>query len=80
MALLDRFARIVRCDAGHYYRTVWVPGLSLKALVRWGDRRYQWCPVGRHGAGVTRLAADQVARLTDLERAEADGHTDGRVP
>ena len=37
----------VRCRDGHIFRTIWVPGVSLKA-VRLGWYRFQFCPVGRH--------------------------------
>lgn len=40
---------VVRCTAGHLYTTIWIPGVSLKA-VRWGSRRFQYCPVGKHWA------------------------------
>lgn len=44
---------IVQCSKGHHYTTIWVPGLSFKAI-RWGAIRIQRCPVGKHWA-ITRL-------------------------
>ncbi len=38
---------LVRCRDGHLFRTLWVPGVSLKAI-RLGWYRVQYCPVGRH--------------------------------
>lgn len=38
---------IVRCRQGHLFTTVWVPGVSFKA-VRLGWWRFQHCPVGDH--------------------------------
>ncbi len=38
---------LVRCRDGHLFRTIWVPGVSLKAI-RLGWYRVQYCPVGRH--------------------------------
>jgi hypothetical protein len=38
---------LVRCRDGHLFRTIWVPGVSVKAI-RLGWYRFQFCPVGRH--------------------------------
>jgi hypothetical protein len=38
---------LVRCRDGHLFRTIWVPGVSIKAI-RLGWYRFQFCPVGRH--------------------------------
>jgi hypothetical protein len=38
---------LVQCRQGHLFRTIWVPGVSIKAL-RLGWYRAQFCPVGRH--------------------------------
>ncbi len=46
--------KIVRCDAGHLFRTVWVPFASFKAL-RWFGRRFQRCPVGRRWSWARRV-------------------------
>jgi|ERR1019366_5768991 hypothetical protein len=45
---------VVRCSAGHLYTTIWIPSVSLKAF-RWGFRRYQYCPVGKHWAWISQL-------------------------
>ena len=42
---------VVRCTEGHLFTTIWVPGVSLKA-VRLGWFRFQRCPVGEHWAFV----------------------------
>ena len=67
---------IVRCTKGHLFTTMWVPGVSLKA-VRLGMVRLQRCPVGQHWAIV------QVVHQSDLTydvcRAAAEHH-DIRVP
>jgi hypothetical protein len=67
---------VVRCSRGHLYTTIWVPGVSFKA-VRLGLRRYQHCPVGHHWAIVTPVASD---RLSDAERAEAARVHDIGIP
>jgi hypothetical protein len=38
---------LVRCRDGHLFRTIWVPGVSIKSI-RLGWYRIQFCPVGRH--------------------------------
>ena len=38
---------VVRCREGHVFTTIWIPGVSLKAI-RLGWARYQRCPVGGH--------------------------------
>ena len=48
---------VVQCSGGHYYTTIWIPGVSFKAI-RWGTIRYQHCPVGKHWAA-TRLVNPQ---------------------
>jgi hypothetical protein len=64
-----RFEPVVECSQGHHYRSIWVPGGSLKAL-RWFGRRYQWCPVGRHWSWTRRVDADLLAP-SDLQAANA---------
>ena len=60
----------VRCREGHLFRTIWLPGVNLKAL----DlviARVQRCPVGRHWSLVTPVRdADLSAR--DRARAPHD--------
>lgn len=67
---------VVRCRDGHLFTTVWVPGVSLKAI-RWGWLRYQHCPVGNHWAWVTPV---DVSELTNAERHFASTHRDSRLP
>lgn len=67
---------VVRCRAGHVFTTIWIPGVSFKAL-RLGPWRAQRCPVGKHWSIVT------PARRSDLtdeqDRAAAD-RRDVRLP
>ena len=67
---------VVRCQQGHLFTTVWIPGVSVKAL-RLTFWRVQWCPVGRH---VTVVVPVKEADLTDIEREFAAGHHDVPVP
>src|ERR1700722_8715996 len=55
---------VVRCRQGHLFTTIWVPGVSVKA-VRLGWMRFQYCPVGKHWALVTPV---KDADLTEEER------------
>src|SRR4051812_32013846 len=67
---------VVRCREEHLFTTIWVPGLSVKAL-RLGPWRVQRCPVGGHWSGVTPV------RRTDLTREQASAAAatrDIRVP
>jgi hypothetical protein len=67
---------VVRCRKGHLFTTIWVPGVSLKA-VRLGGARFQHCPVGDHWS-LVRPVRD--ADLTDEDRAIAARHRDVRIP
>jgi hypothetical protein len=67
---------LVRCQRGHLFTTVWIPGGSVKSL-RLGFWRLQWCPVGRH---VILVRPVRSASLTDAERAFALSHHDVPVP
>lgn len=67
---------IVRCLAGHLFTTIWIPGLSAKAI-HLGWARLQWCPVGEHWTLVTPVAG---SGLTDEERWLAGRYHDGPVP
>lgn len=62
---MSRFDRIVRCDRGHFYTTIWVPLASFKAF-RFGWRRWQRCPLGHWGwaepVDPTTLAPDELAQ------------------
>ena len=67
---------VVRCRKGHLFTTIWVPGVSLKA-VRLGWVRVQRCPVGKHWTLVTPVKDSD---LTDEERQAAQEHHDVRIP
>jgi hypothetical protein len=67
---------IVRCRRGHLFTTLWIPGVSFKAL-RLGWMRFQWCPVGRHWSLVT-PARD--SELTGNEERHARARHDLRLP
>ena len=67
---------IVRCRRGHLFTTIWIPGVSLKA-VRLGWWRFQRCPVGHHWTLVTPVAP---ASLGDADRLDAEAHKDVRLP
>ena len=58
---------IVRCRQGHLFTTLWLPGISFKAL-RLGWWRYQRCPVGGHWSLITPVRPSE---LTEAEREEA---------
>ncbi len=59
----------VRCRDGHVFRTIWVPGVSIKS-VRLGWWRVQYCPVGRHWSVVSpvtdAVASDSLGDLTTV--------------
>jgi hypothetical protein len=67
---------VVRCRQGHLFTTIWIPGVSVKA-VRLGWFRYQYCPVGRHWSLVKPVREGD---LTDEETRLAHEHHDVRVP
>lgn len=67
---------VVRCSDGHLFTTIWVPGLSLKAI-RLGWFRFQRCPVGDHWSLVTPVRDED---LTDDERYVASQNRDGPMP
>jgi hypothetical protein len=67
---------VVRCQEGHFFTTIWVPGASLKS-VRLGRWRFQRCPVGRHWSLVTPVRR---ADLTPEQRRLADASRDIRLP
>lgn len=66
----------VRCRQGHLFATIFIPGVSFRA-VRLGTARYQRCPVGRHWSLVTLV---KVADLTPDERAAADQYLNRWLP
>lgn len=67
---------VVRCRDGHLFTTLWVPGVSVKA-VRLGWWRFQRCPVGGHWTLVTPV---REAELADDELARAREQADRRLP
>lgn len=72
----------MRCLAGRLFTTVWIPGLSAKAI-HLGWLRLQWCPAGEHCTLVTLVTLVTPVRgagLTDEERWLAEQYRDGPVP
>jgi hypothetical protein len=67
---------LVRCQDGHLFTTVWIPGASVKSL-RLGWWRFQRCPVGDHWSLVHPVKA---ADLTDEEKQLAAQRRDIRLP
>jgi hypothetical protein len=67
---------VVRCHDGHLFTTIWVPGVSVKAL-RLGWWRLQRCPVGGHWTIVTPV---KTSSLSDEDRQFAEQHRDVRIP
>jgi len=67
---------IVRCSQGHLFTTIWIPGVSFKAI-RLGMDRSQWCPVGRHWTTVSRVRESDLTQ-EDIEQA-SECH-DIRIP
>jgi hypothetical protein len=67
---------VVRCREGHVFTTLWIPGVSFKA-VRLGWARFQRCPVGGHWSVVTPV---RDVDLTVEERRLAAAHHDVRIP
>lgn len=67
---------VVRCRKGHLFTTIWVPGVSLKAI-RLGVRRFQRCPVGRHW---TLVKPVRDSDLSEADRQLATENRDIRIP
>ena len=67
---------VVRCRQGHIFTTIWIPGVSLKAI-RLGWARLQRCPVGQHWSLVTPVKDSD---LTDAQRRTAEQNHDVRIP
>ena len=67
---------VVRCQRGHVFTTIWIPGGSLKA-VRFGPWRFQRCPIGPHWSIVTPVRR---VDLTRREQRAANKHHDARIP
>ncbi len=66
----------VRCRDRHLFTTIWLPGISVKAL-RLGPWRLQRCPVGRHWSLVTPVRRSDLTE--DELRAATETH-DVRLP
>jgi hypothetical protein len=67
---------VVRCRSGHLFTTIWIPGVSVKAL-RLGWFRLQRCPVGHHWSLVSPI---KDSALTEEEKRFAAEHRDVRLP
>jgi hypothetical protein len=67
---------VVRCRREHLFTTLWIPGVSVKAL-RFGWRRVQRCPVGRHWSIVTPVRESD---LSARERRRPRQVKDIRIP
>ena len=67
---------IVRCREGHVFTTIWIPGVSFKAI-KLGWIRFQHCPVGNHWTFVTPIADDD---LTEEDRVLAAQYRDTPIP
>ena len=67
---------VVRCREEHLFTTIWVPGVSVKAL-RLGPWRIQRCPVGRHWSIVTPVRRSE---LTAQQNRTAADSRDIRLP
>jgi hypothetical protein len=67
---------VVRCRQGHLFRTLWIPGVSVKAL-RLGWWRVQRCPVGGHWSIVTPVKESD---LSQHERRTANRHRETWIP
>ncbi len=57
----------VRCQAGHLFTTLWVPGVSFKAS-RLGWYRFQRCPVGHHWSLVSPVRQDDLTARNEPRR------------
>jgi hypothetical protein len=66
----------VRCRRGHLFTTLWIPGVSVKALDL-GPARIQWCPIGRHWSLVAPVRRTE---LTGDDQRRAAAHHDLRIP
>ena len=49
---------VVRCSKGHLFRTLWVEGVSFKAIRLGPTTRFQYCIAGKHW-GIIHPVKDQ---------------------
>ncbi|MBE7162613.1 MAG: hypothetical protein INR72_15350 [Williamsia herbipolensis] len=68
--------KIVRCESGALYSTIWIPMVSFKA-VRLGDNRLQRCPVHKKWE---RARLVDPSTLSAAERAAAESVQDIGIP
>ncbi|MEH3154317.1 MAG: hypothetical protein PGN29_02860 [Gordonia paraffinivorans] len=68
--------KIVRCDSGALYSSIWIPMVSFKAA-RLGTSRFQRCPV-HHRWERARLV--DPSTLSDGERSAAESVQDIGIP
>ena len=67
---------VVRCRRGHVFSTIWLPGVSVKALrLLWW--RVQRCPVGAHWTIVVPVRHGE---LGETELRAAHERKDVRLP
>lgn len=67
---------VVQCSKGHRFTTIWLPGASVKSL-RFGPRRFQYCPVGHHWS-LVRLVRESDLSARQLRAARR--RRDVRIP
>jgi hypothetical protein len=67
---------IVRCQQGHLFTTLWIPGVKLKAIDL-GVARVQHCPIGNHWSLVVPVRESD---LTEEERQRARERHDVWIP
>ncbi len=68
--------KIVECEQGGLFSTIWVPFVSLKA-VRLGSKRLQRCPIHKKWEKVHRV---ETSTLSADALANARVVTDSRIP
>jgi hypothetical protein len=68
---------VVRCQKGHLFTTIWIPGASVKSL-RLGWWRFQHCPVGNHWSIVTPVKKSDLTE--EQKRIAQHENTDIPIP
>jgi hypothetical protein len=61
---------VVRCRDGHLFTTIWIPGVSVKAL-RLGPWRLQRCPIGKHWSIVRPVRRSELTEEQDRTAADS---------